>query len=87
MTKPDDIPQDVILEAQRYAYETETSGDDVAAITSEIGVRVIARAIMAEREACAAVADEDTGLAPGGFGNLDLGPNVSRRIATAIRNR
>lgn len=36
-------------------------------------------------EEAAKVAAKDDSLAPGGFGNMDYGPNVVSRIAAAIR--
>lgn len=55
--KPVDIPQDVLAAAKKAAYLTEETGDGAAAITSLIGVDIIARAIMAERERCAKIAE------------------------------
>lgn len=52
MTYPDDI----LLAAKRHAYATEATGDDRAAVTSFIGVRVICGAILAERQRCAKIA-------------------------------
>jgi hypothetical protein len=44
-----DIPEDVMTAAQAAAYAVEGTCDD-GAITSVNGVRVIAKAILAERE-------------------------------------
>lgn len=51
------IPDDVLTAAKEAAYFTETTGDDEAAITSFVGVRVICGAILAERKRCADVAE------------------------------
>ncbi len=53
MTK---IPADILAAAKAAAYATEADGNDEAAITSLVGVNVIAAAIHAERERCANVA-------------------------------
>lgn len=83
MSKPDDIPQDVWDAAEKPAFRVKM--DAAAGQWWDIHP-TIARAIMAERERCANVAEADNGLAPGGAGKFDFGPNTARRIASAIRN-
>ncbi|MCO7728941.1 hypothetical protein NJB93_20460 [Brucella intermedia] len=53
MTK---IQADILAAAKAAAYATEADGNDEAAITSLVGVDVIAAAIHAERQRCADVA-------------------------------
>lgn len=83
MTRPSDIPRDVLAAAKKAAYATEQTGEDGAAITSLIGVDVVARAIFAERERCAAIAD---GHAQVLRGNFDRNCAIAvEGVATAIR--
>jgi hypothetical protein len=72
MTKPDDIPQDVRRDALSWAVFVGDGTGDAADI--------IARAIMAEREACAQVA------ARAYFSGRPF-PVTSGEVAAAIRNR
>lgn len=51
-----EIPDDVLNAAKQVAFATEERGEDDAAITSHIGVRVICEAILAERERCTEIA-------------------------------
>lgn len=84
MTKPDDIPQDVWDKAR-------------SVIEAELGYHpqvIVARAIMAEREACAKVASEFTAATILPFGTAEENEcagvgqiYASDEIAEAIRNR
>lgn len=72
MTKPDDIPQDVWDAANMVSAVWKMPGsDNHLALTVEIGL-----AIMAEREACARVAEERSPL----WEEMEA-------VAAAIRNR
>lgn len=75
MTKPDDIPQDVWLAAALIYSE--------AVMLNEIGQKkAFARAILAEREACALVADTHAAMVshPASSATAEI-------LAKMIRNR
>lgn len=92
MTKPDDIPQDV-WETAALCWNTMPSG------ASDAGTAYIARAILAERERCAKVAERDADWSkfgkrdvfqwedgPDGARDYRLGIAAGRSIAAAIRS-
>ena len=85
MSRPEDIPESVWLEAgmlfdRLYDAEPNLEGGCYQGVTD-----TIARAIMAERERCAAIAEQaqiDLPLAPG----LADGASIAQRaIVSAIR--
>lgn len=81
MNKPDDIPQDVWDDAERRL------GDRFLLGARDAAVEIIARAIMAERERCAKVAEDYDG--PGLEYGMDYQLGDASRtiydISTAIR--
>lgn len=58
MSKPDDIPHDV-FEAAMLRVRNELSGHSAAHKTAFGMANIVARAILAERERCASVADRE----------------------------
>ncbi|MFD2501443.1 hypothetical protein ACFSTI_24900 [Rhizorhabdus histidinilytica] len=67
-------------------YDDRTSPEeypDHALITRDELAEFIARAVAAERERCAVIAERETGYYPSG--NMMFGPSVPRVIAAAIR--
>lgn len=88
MTKPDDIPQDVLNRADEV-------WTDLANIhrSRDGETEIIARAIMAERGACASVTPEPLELPKGTYGLAAIeafwaGAKTAREaFASAIRNR
>lgn len=77
--KPDDIPQDIWDAAHEVG--NLIPGGEGDAVTVCVGD--IARAIMAEREACAFTAERHGQV----VSNEPIGQACSRNIAAAIRNR
>jgi len=75
MTKPDDIPQDVLDVAHGIAMDLPAR---IQAVNRAFAASVIARAILAERERCALVAEAQ--------GRRYSEPAVGHSIATTIRN-
>lgn len=74
MTKPDDIPQDVWERAKMLVISVD-------GMPSDGNIYNIAKgAIMAEREACADIADTYSA-------STRSGPTTATNIAAAIRNR
>lgn len=80
MTKPDTIPQDIwdVSDALRTRVFNLMHDDD-GRLTDNDPSELIARAIMAEREACALVAEESLVNA--------LPATVDKFVGAAIRNR
>lgn len=91
--KPDDIPQDVWDKAMAVAAEMEVHA--ALSTTTAAKGQVIARAIMAEREACArqAEAEQLNGDIPAGTTVRDVKimiamvEETAKSIAAAIRQR
>ena len=85
MSKPDDIPQDVwdaaVPLALQYVEWLIPAPHDYAG-SEDVLTKVIARAIMVERERCAKVADDYPSRDPAGDGN---GYWAAEEIAAAIR--
>jgi hypothetical protein len=59
--------------------------EELDAVSSQALLSAYERGRKEGIEEAAKVAAADDGKAPGGWGNPDFGPNVARRIATAIR--
>jgi hypothetical protein len=79
MSKTKPWPTDIQIAATDAARSYLESGDNGWPLS-----HVIARALLEERERCAKVAESDRGVTA--YGNDDYGPNVARRIASAIRS-
>ena len=85
MTKPDDIPQDVweavgSLMADFQQHQSNVIDGTAEPYPSGHIPMLMARAIMAEREACAAIAEHMLRFA-------DTTSAADKEISTAIRNR